>query len=266
MVTPDETSVTLNASPGGVAVIELNRPEKHNAFNNAVIARLDDVLETLRAADDLRCVILRAKGKSFSAGADLDWMRSAAHYDEHENFDDALALATMLDKLYRLPQLTIAAVNGACMGGGCGLVAACDVAVAVSTAMFRFSEVRLGLTPATISPFVIEAIGPKWARALFTTGEAFDAAYAEKIGLVQFVVEDAAAMEAEIARISEEAFHTAPDAVAAAKALVRDVTHRPINADLAKLTARRIAERRGSDEGKEGLTAFLEKRKPSWAD
>ncbi len=258
--------IILDASPAGVAVVLLNRPEKHNAFNADVIARLSDVFETLHAADDLRAVFIRAAGRSFSAGADLDWMQAAARYDHADNETDARALADMLHRLYHLPQLTVALVDGACMGGGCGLVAACDVAVASKGAMFRFSEVRLGLTPATISPFVIDAIGPRHARALFATGAAFDADEAHRIGLVHEVVEDAPALDRRAEALAAAAFDTAPGAVADAKALVRDVTHREIDASLANMTAKRIADRRASQEGREGLAAFLEKRRPSWAN
>jgi len=150
------------------------------------------------------------------------------------------------------------------MGGGAGLVCACDVAVALKSTPFRFSEVRLGLTPATISPYVVQAIGPRWARALFATAEGFDGAFAEKIGLVQYAVEDENEMDAVIEDLAKQAFHTAPGAVRDAKKLVHDVYGQPINEALAHMTAKRIAERRASEEGKEGLSAFLEKRKPSW--
>jgi len=190
-----EPVVVVDASPGGVAVVRINRPERHNAFNNQVVRGLSDAFETLRGADHVRVVILRGTGKSFSAGADLEWMQSAAHYTNEENESDALVMAHMLQQLYSLPQLTIAAVHGAAMGGGAGLVCACDVAVALKSAPFRFSEVRLGLTPATISPYVVQAIGPRWARALFATAEGFDGAFAEKIGLVQYAVEDENEME-----------------------------------------------------------------------
>jgi len=166
--------------------------------------------------------------------------------------------------LHELPQMTLALVQGAAMGGGAGLVAACDVVVAMASAKFRFSEVRLGLTPATISPYVIRAIGPRWAKALFVTGESFDAAYAERIGLVQYVVQDEAEMAAMEEHLSELMFHTAPGAVADAKRLVDDVTEAEFGAGLSRETAKRIAARRASDEGREGLAAFLEKRKPSW--
>ncbi|MEL7129778.1 MAG: enoyl-CoA hydratase-related protein [Pseudomonadota bacterium] len=259
------TSIMLDATPDGVAVVTLNRPEKHNAFNAIVIEELADAFETLRGEDHLRLVILRGAGKSFSAGADLDWMKSAANYTQRENEADAVQLAEMLRKLYELPQTTLALVQGAAMGGGAGLVAACDVAIALKGTKFRFSEVRLGLTPATISPFVVQAIGPSWARALFVTGESFDAAYAEKIGLVHYTAADDEEMLALEEHIAKLAFAAAPGAVADAKDLVRDVAGMPISETLGHETARRIAARRASDEGREGLAAFLEKRKPGWA-
>ncbi len=181
-------TIKLDATRAGIAILTLNRPERHNAFNGTVIEELTDALETLEEQDTLRMVILRGAGKSFSAGADLEWMKAAQHWTREDNEADAMALAVMLRKLAELPQMTLALVHGAAMGGGAGLVAACDVAVAMQGTKFSFSEVKLGLTPATISPFVISAIGPRWAKALFITGERFDAAYAERIGLVKYVV------------------------------------------------------------------------------
>ncbi|MEM9669071.1 MAG: enoyl-CoA hydratase-related protein [Pseudomonadota bacterium] len=260
------TTIEVEATRAGVAVITLNRSNKHNAFNADVISELSDVFDALKGQDGVRLIILRGAGKSFSAGADLDWMKAAADYTREENEEDAIALAAMLRKLYELPQLTLALVQGAAMGGGAGLVAACDVAIAMASTKFRFSEVRLGLTPATISPFVIEAIGPSWARALFATGEMFDAAYAEKIGLVHYTAantEELLQLEEHIAGL---VFTAAPGAIDDSKALVRDVTGKEINGHLGHETAKRIAARRASDEGREGLSAFLEKRKPSWAE
>ena len=171
----------------------------------------------------------------------------------------------MLLKLYELPQMTLALVHGAAMGGGAGLVAACDVAVAMKSTKFKFSEVLLGLTPATISPFVIDAIGPRWAKALFVTGEGFDAPYAERMGLVQYVVEtDAELLEME-EYLASLVFKAAPGAIADSKRLVRDVTGQVIDKDLGHETAKRIAARRASAEGKEGIAAFLEKRLPGWS-
>ncbi|MEO0467386.1 MAG: enoyl-CoA hydratase-related protein [Pseudomonadota bacterium] len=259
-------TIELDATPGGVAIVTLNRPDKHNAFNAKVVEELADAFDNLRSETQLRLVILRGAGKSFSAGADLTWMKAAADYTQKENEEDAFALAEMLRALYELPQLTLALVHGACMGGGAGLVAACDVAVAMKSASFRFSEVRLGLTPATISPFVIQAIGPRMAKALFMTGESFDGTYAETMGLVQYVVEDETEMAVMEEHISKLMFDTAPGAVADAKKLVQDVTGARIETNTSHETARRIAARRSSEEGREGLTAFLEKRKPSWAE
>ncbi|MEM9738347.1 MAG: enoyl-CoA hydratase-related protein [Pseudomonadota bacterium] len=259
-------TITLDATPGGVAVVTLNRPQKHNAFNAQVVRELADAFENLRAETHLRMVILRGSGKSFSAGADLAWMQAAAGYTRAENEEDAFALAEMLRALYDLPQMTLALVQGACMGGGAGLVAACDVAVAMKSAKFQFSEVRLGLTPATISPFVIQALGARWAKALFVTAESFDAAYAEKMGLVQYVVENDAELADMEEYLSKLMFDTAPGAVADAKKLVHDVVSEPIDKTLSHQTAKRIAARRVTDEGIEGLSAFLEKRKPSWSE
>ncbi|MEM1104876.1 MAG: enoyl-CoA hydratase-related protein [Pseudomonadota bacterium] len=258
-------TIKLEATRAGVAVVSLDRPEKHNAFNAQVVAELADAFENLRAETHLRMVILRGNGKSFSAGADLTWMEAAAGYTRAENEDDAFALAEMLRALYELPQMTLALVQGACMGGGAGLVAACDVAVALQTARFRFSEVRLGLTPATISPFVVQAIGARWAKALFATGEAFDAAFAYEIGLVQYVAADEAQLAGLEEHLSTLMFEAAPGAVADAKALVHDVVGAPIGKSLSHETAKRIAARRASDEGREGLSAFLQKRAPNWA-
>ena len=262
-----DAPVLLDVSPAGVAVITLNRPDKHNAFNAEVIARLSDTFETLRASEaGVRIVFLRGAGKSFSAGADLDWMKASALFTEADNEEDAMALANMLKRLHELPQLTVALVHGAAMGGGAGLLAACDVGVVMKDAQIRFSEVRLGLTPATISPYVVRAIGPRWARALFATGEGFDGTFAEKIGLAQYTVEtmeEMAQMEEHLAKL---AFSAAPGAVHDAKQLVDDVFGREIDHGLGVQTAKAIAKRRASDEGKEGLSAFLERRKPDWAE
>ena len=259
-------TITLEATREGIAVLTLNRPDRHNAFNGQVIEELTDALETLEEQDALRMVILRGEGASFSAGADLEWMKAAQHWTREDNESDAMALAVMLRKLAALPQMTLALVQGAAMGGGAGLVAACDVAVAMKGTKFRFSEVRLGLTPATISPFVINAIGPRWAKALFVTAETFDADYAEKIGLVQYVVSDEAEMAKMEEYIADLVIAAAPGAVRDAKNLVLDFAGAPLSDALSRETAKRIAARRTSEEGKEGLAAFLEKRKPDWAN
>ncbi len=256
--------IRFDATQEGLAVVTLNRPDVHNAFNAELIAELTDVFTAISDQPTIRMMILRGEGKSFSAGADLSWMKLAARHTREENEIDALRLAEMLRTLYEMPQMTLALVQGAAIGGGAGLVAACDVAVAMAGTTFRFSEVRLGLTPATISPFVMEAIGPRWARALFTTGESFDAAFAERIGLVQYVVGDGAEMTAMEERLAELVFSAAPGAVADAKALVRDFSGAVIDEGLSHDTAKRIAARRVSQEGKEGIAAFLEKRAPLW--
>lgn len=258
-------TVLLDASPSGVAVVTINRPEKKNAFDAEVIAALSQVFETLRDADGVRIVFLRGAGGAFSAGADLDWMRAAAGWSKEENRQDALALAEMLLALRELPQLTVALVEGPAFGGGAGLVAACDYAVAVDGARFAFSEAKLGLIAATISPHVVSAIGPRRAKSLFATARVFDAAYAEKIGLVDEVVADVDALEAAMERLSTEIMACAPGAVAESKLLVEDVANLPLDQELVEETARLIAERRVSDEGREGVAAFLAKRKPNWA-
>lgn len=270
--------VLLEVSAEGIAIITLNRPEKRNAFDELVIANLSEHFETLKGADHVRAVFIRGAGEAFCAGADIDWMRRGGERTESDNEEDALALARMLKHLYDLPQLTVALVHGAAMGGGAGLVAACDVAVSTKDAKYRFSEVRLGLTPATISPYVIEAVGPRLARALFATAEGFDGAFAEKAGLVQYVVDDEAGLLSMMEYLSDLAIAAAPGAVADSKALVRflvdDATRSRnlgavaghiIDEHVMRETARRIAKRRASPEGREGLAAFLEKRKPEWS-
>lgn len=257
--------VDLDASPSGVAVVTINRPDRKNAFNAEVIAALSQHFETLRDADGVRIVFLRGAGGAFSAGADLDWMAAAAGWTKDENRQDAMALADMLLALRELPQFTVALVEGPAFGGGAGLVAACDYAVATQGARFAFSEVKLGLVAATISPHVVDAIGPRRARSLFVTGRMFDAAFAEKIGLVDEVVAVAADLDDAMERLAEEIMACAPGAVARSKTLVDDVAGVPIDEELLELTARLIADQRSSEEGQEGVAAFLEKRKPGWA-
>src|SRR5262245_14948728 len=204
--------VELDVSAEGIAVLTLNRPEKRNAFDELMIENLSEHFQTLKGADHVRAVFIRGAGETFCAGADIDWMRRGGERTEADNEIDALELARMLKHLHDLPQLTVALVHGAAMGGGGGLVAACDVAVAVKDAKFRFSEVRVGLTPATISPYVIEAIGPRMARALFASAEGFDGVYAEKIGLVQYTVENEAGLTSMMEHLSDLALAAAPGA------------------------------------------------------
>lgn len=257
--------VRLAASPSGVALVLLNRPERKNAFDASTIRNLREAFETLHASEHIRVVFLRGAGGTFSAGADLDWMRAQAELSESDNREDAMELARMLKALHDLPALTVALVEGAAFGGGAGLVAACDMALATETASFAFSEVKLGLTPATISPYVVRAIGPRSARGLFATGRVFGAAEAARLGLVTEIFPDAAALDAAQERLAGLMSACAPGAVADAKRLADDVFGKPIDHHLLADTAHRIAARRASPEGREGVRAFLERRKPDWA-
>ncbi|MGE3302395.1 MAG: enoyl-CoA hydratase-related protein [Hyphomonadaceae bacterium] len=256
--------VLLDVSPDGVAVLELNRPAKRNAIDEAMIAGLGEALETLKGADHIRIVFLRGAGGVFCAGADVEWMRRQGERSAHDNEADALALARVLKALHALPQFTVALVQGAAMGGGAGLVAACDWAVAEKGAAFRFSEVRLGLTPATISPYVIEAVGARQARALFASAAPFDAARACALGLVSELAEGDGGLQSAMKRLAGLALENAPGAVADAKKLVQDFAGHPIDERIARETAKRIAERRASGEGQEGAAAFIERRRPAW--
>jgi len=259
-----EQYVELDTTRDGIAIVTLNRPEKHNCFSAEVIEQLDQIFEDLRGADGVRVVQIRGAGKSFSAGADLNWMKKAGEYTKDENEEDAIFFSSMLHKLYDLPQLTIAAVQGAAVGGGLGLVAACDIAVGTQAAWFCLSEVKLGLIPAVISPYVVEAIGPRAARRYFLTAERFSADKAQELGLLHEVVADDDAMNALVDELCDTAFNTAPDAVHASKELIRTVQYQPVNNHIIHETAKRIAAVRTGDEGREGVSAFLEKRKPQW--
>ncbi|HLK23778.1 MAG TPA: enoyl-CoA hydratase-related protein [Caulobacteraceae bacterium] len=255
----------IEAAGASAATVWINRAERKNAFDSTTIGALHQAFGTLHGQDGLRAVFIRGRGGNFSAGADLDWMREAADLTEDENFEDAMAMARMLKQLYDLKPVTVALVEGGAYGGGAGLVAACDLAIATSDAKFAFSEVKLGLIPATVSPYVVEAIGPKRARALFATAKPFDAAHAQRIGLVDEVVADADALETAQAALLEQITACAPGAVGDAKDLVAHVAEHPIDHGVMHETARRIARARVSEEGREGIAAFLEKRKPSWA-
>ncbi len=247
----------------GVATLTLNRPERHNAVDDSLIAALDEALTTLEAQPAVRAVVLRGAGPSFSAGADLDWMRRSAGYSDAENLADAEALAGMLRRLDQIPKPTIAEIQGPAIGGGVGLVAACDIAVAADGATFALSEVKLGLTPATISPYVVRAIGARAARRYVLTAERLSALEAHRLGLVHEVV-PGHMLTAAVARVLDRLAAGGPEAQAAAKSLIADVTGRPIDDALGRDTARRIADRRASAEGREGIAAFLDKRPPAW--
>ena len=260
----DDSLVRIDATPDGVVFITINRPAKKNAFDAATIGALREAFESLHGADHVRAVFIRGAGGAFSAGADLEWMRDAADWSESDNRDDAMELARMLKALHDVPALTVALVEGAAMGGGAGIVAACDMAVAVKGAKFAFSEVKLGLIPGTIAPYVVEAVGPRTARALFLTGNVMDADYAGAIGLVSAVLTDAAAIDGFVAMLTDSLKKNAPGAMGDAKRLVHDVAGKEIGHDLMHETAKRIARARVSAEGQEGVRAFLDKRPASW--
>ena len=248
-----------------VATVTLNRPEVHNAFDETMIARLAAAFVALDDDPGVRVVVLAGAGKSFCAGADLEWMRRMAGFGAEANLADANALAAMLRALHALSKPTIARVHGAAYGGGVGLVAACDIAVGASEATFALSEARLGLIPATIGPYVIEAIGARHARRHFLTAERFDAAEALRIGLLHEVV-PLDRIDARIGETITALKVPGPVAQLECKALVQGVAHRPIDADVIAGTARHIAAVRASPEGKEGVAAFLARRLPSWRD
>ena len=256
--------VLLDATRAGVAVVTLNRPEVHNAFNEPVIERLTDILDELRGADGVRIVFIEGAGKNFSAGADLEWMKAAAHYTHADNLEDAKELAHMLHLLHTLPQPTVALVDGAARGGGVGLVAACDMAIATERASFALSEVKLGLTPATISPYVLKALGERVMRRYALTGEVFSASEAQAMGLVTSVVADKADLATQAEAITGAVFQNGPHAVQATKKLLDLISSHPLDEGLRSQTAKIIADIRSTDEAKEGLNAFLEKRAANW--
>ncbi len=247
----------------GVARVTLTREEVHNAFNDQLIAELTTALRGLESDPRVRVVVLAAEGKSFSAGADLNWMRSMAGYGEAENLRDAEALGELMRTLNDLAKPTLALVHGPAFGGGVGLVACCDIAIAAEPARFALTEVRLGLIPGVISPYVVAAIGERAARRYFLTAERFSADAALALGLVHEVV-PAAALEARGEELVAALLEGGPEALIEAKRLARDVAGRPRDAALIRDTAERIARLRVSPEGQEGLSAFLEKRPPSW--
>ncbi len=249
---------------GKVATVTLNRPEVRNAFNAGLIARLHEAFTALAADDGVRVVVLTGVGEVFSAGADIHWMQESVTFTREENMRDARALADMLAAIDRCPKPVVARVNGAAFGGGVGLVACADIAVAVEEARFAFSEVRLGIVPATIAPFVLRKIGPAHARALFLTGERFDAARARAIGLVHHVV-PADELDAAVQRQVDVLLQGGPDALAAAKELVQELPGMTPG-EQRDYTAAMIADRRTSPEGQEGLRAFLARRSPSWIE
>jgi len=260
--TNDETTLQIERA-GPVARVWLNRPDVRNAFNDGVIAELRAAFATLSADTTLRAIVLGARGKAFCAGADLSWMRTMAGYSWEQNKADAQALAEMLWTLYRCPVPVVGRVQGDCYAGGVGLAAVCDVLVVADTVQFCLSEARLGLLPATIGPYVVRAMGEQAARRYFVTAERFSAAQAAAMGFAHEVVA-ADALDAKVDELVATLIANGPMATRACKALVQDVAGRPIDAALRDETARRIADIRASDEGREGVQSFLNKRKPAW--
>ena len=256
-------TVTWEIDDSGVVHLTLNRPKVHNAFNDELITELTALLKTAAGEKRIRALVLSGKGKSFSAGADLNWMQKAADYSPEENQADADRLAAMLHTLDNFPVPTVVVVNGAAFGGGVGLVASCDIALASDRALFSLSEVRLGLIPATIGPFVVNAIGQRSARRYFLTGERFDATTAARIGLIHDVVPHSDLAEATNA-VVKEILSGGPQSQIAAKALLSRLRDKNDEEDPAIWTARLIAEIRTTDEAKSGISAFLRKTPPPW--
>ena len=253
----------LTEIDAGVGIITLNRPERHNAFDDALIAELSHAIDSMADDPAVRVLVISSTGKSFCAGADLNWMKRAAGYGEDENLRDSRALAGMLRRLAQCPKPTIARVQGPAYGGGVGLVAACDIAVATFEAQFALTEVKLGIIPSVISPYVLRAVGPRHALRIFQSAERVPAERALAIGLVGEVVA-VDALDAAVAALAETLISGAPQAQKAAKDLIAAVTGRPIDDTVSEETAQRIARQRATDEARDGITAFLEKRQPAW--
>ncbi|NHQ88172.1 hypothetical protein HA050_18860 [Iodobacter sp. HSC-16F04] len=248
----------------GIATITLNRPEICNAFDDMLIAELTATLTAFGQNSDLRVVVLTAEGSTFSAGADLSWMHHATQFDQHRNFEDALKLARLMQTLERLPVPTIARIQGPALGGGVGLIACCDLAVASCNTWFRINEVRLGLIPAVIGPYIISKIGISAARRFMLTAEQFDCHTALQLGLLHEVKADETAMDHQVQTWINELLQNSPHALTAAKRLITSVVHRPIDDAMISDTAHRIAHIRTHEEAREGVAAYLGKRPPSW--
>ena len=248
---------------GPVATVWMNRPDLHNAFDETLITELTAAFMALDDDADIRAVVLAGRGKSFSAGADLNWMRRAANNGIDENLNDARALAHMLRTIAEMKKPTIARVQGAALGGGMGLASACDIALASTKAVFATSEVKFGIIPSAISPYVLRAIGARQAYRYFQSAERIDAARAREIGLVHEAVEPEQ-LDAKVQEIVEALLVGGPAAQAAAKELIRAVNNQPINDHVVEDTAHRIAHLRATPEAREGISAFLDKRQPNW--
>ena len=248
----------------GVGIITLNRPERHNAFDDGLIAELSDAIDRMAADPVVRVLVISSTGKSFCAGADLNWMKRAAGYSSEENLRDSRALADMLRRLAQCPKPTIARIQGPAYGGGVGLVACCDIAIATFDVQFSLTEVKLSIIPAVISPHVIAAIGERYARRYMLTAERFSAAEAYRIGLLHEMVTDETALDEALGEIIDALLKNGPSALAECKQLISAVAWKPLSDDVVEDTAQRITRLRASEEGREGMSAFLEKRKPNW--
>lgn len=258
------SQVILNKDENGVAELIINRPEVHNAFDDAVIESLISCLESCEQDAGVRVVILRSRGKNFSAGADLAWMKRMANNTHEENLQDAGQLARLMALLNGLNKPTIALVQGAAYGGAVGLAACCDIVIATKSGKFCLSEVKLGLIPAVISPYVVRAMGERQSRRFFLTAEIFSASQAQEFGLVHELVGEADDLDEACQRFLKQLSKNGPLAMSAAKSLVFAVSHKVINRTVIDDTAERIADIRVSEEGQEGLNAFLQKRKANW--
>jgi methylglutaconyl-CoA hydratase len=257
------SALLLSTDKRGVASVTLNRPQIRNAFDDTLIGELTGAFRTLGADDNVRALVLTGAGTAFSAGGDINWMKRMAGYDEAQNVADALGLAEMLRTLNELPKPVVARINGAAFAGGVGLIACCDIAVAAEEAVFAVSEVRIGLVPATIAPYLVAAIGPRAARRYCLTGESFSAAEAMRLGLVHKIA-PLAVLDEEVEKILSLLLDGGPLSQARAKRMIAEVAGRPVTQALMAHTSRTIAEARASVEGREGLAAFLEKRKPGF--
>ena len=249
----------------GNVTVKLNRPDVHNAFDPEMVAALTEVLEAIARDDSIRAVVIAGEGKSFCAGADITHMRKSARFTKAQNHRNATESARMFHALYTLNKPTVAAVHGAVRGGGCGIVAACDIAIATRTATFRLSEVKIGIIPAMISPYIIGAMGERQARRYVLSGEEFDAAEAWRTGLVHDIVEEQE-LATRVGEMLGQLYSSGPRAVHAIKQLIPKCAHSPIGPEIVGATAKIIADLRATPEAQEGLTAFLEKRKPSWTE
>jgi methylglutaconyl-CoA hydratase len=247
----------------GIGTITLNRPEKRNAMNGQLVRELLQALATMEEHADVKVLMIKGNGDHFCAGADISWMQKMSMVTEDENYDDAQSLSDLLYRLHTFQKPTIVLAHGTTVGGGLGLVSACDIAIAANTALFGFSEVKIGIVPSVVSPYVIAAIGCRMAHYYFLTGERFGAEVAQRIHLVHHVSEESALTSVGEA-LARTLLENSPKAMAAAKQLIRTVAHENITETLSQKTAQQLAEMRVSPEAQEGLTAFLEKRKPRW--